>query len=52
MLASELATTKGVVTEIRDQVVAAVEHLPDSDGRGPIARARDALVGADPASET
>lgn len=44
-----------VVTEVRDQVADVVEHLPDPDpdpdGRGPIARARDAIVGNEPSGE-
>lgn len=44
-LSGELGATKAVVTEVRDQVVDVVEHLPDLDSRGPIARARDAIAG-------
>jgi len=39
------------VAELRTEVSEAVELLPDSDGPGPIARARDALAGNDPGGD-
>ena len=39
----ELVATKGLVSDLKSQVDYAVEHLPDPNSRGPIARARDAI---------
>ena len=50
-LARDLAATKALAGELRDQVGDAVEHLPDPNHRGPIARARDVIPGADPSVE-
>ena len=41
----ELVATKGLVSDLKSQVDYAVEHLPDPNSRGPIARARDAIAG-------
>lgn len=45
--AGELGATKRVVSEITDLVAGVVEPLPDPESRGPIARAPDALGGAE-----
>jgi hypothetical protein len=50
-LARDLAATKALAGELRDQVGDAVEHLPDPNSRGPIARARDVITGADPPAD-
>lgn len=48
----DLAATKGHTAQLNDQVSDAVEHLPDPNSRGPIARARDALAGtSDPSQQ-
>jgi hypothetical protein len=44
-LSRELLATKVHVSDLKSQVGYAVEHLPDPNSRGPIARARDAITG-------
>ena len=48
----ELVATKALVSDLKSQVGDAVEHLPDPNSRGPIARARDAITGnSEPSGE-
>lgn len=48
----ELVATKLLVSELKSQVGDAIEHLPDPNSRGPIARARDAIAGnSEPSGE-
>ncbi len=43
----ELARTRRLIEGLKGNVRTASEHLPDRQGPGPIARARDALSGAE-----
>ena len=43
----DLGETSRNAAQIRRDVGDAVEHLPDPDSRGPIAKARDVLTGGD-----
>jgi hypothetical protein len=48
VLLREVTAMRDLVSELRAEVGDAVEHLPDPDAPGPIARARDALTGNGP----
>jgi hypothetical protein len=44
----DLAATRTAAEALRRRMDEAVELLPDANSRGPIARARDAIVGTEP----